>query len=327
MARAVRCPTCGTLIDLADELVGQKVRCSACQHVFTVGVPGATGAAAVGDTTTPAGDVRPGFGRGPAAVAAILVACGTVGLVIVGGIATALRVQRALYPLRVTSRRDVCASNLRGIGQAIFIYADANSGWFPHAGGRAGSVPYPVGAFVSQPPGDNQSSTSAALFLLIRNAQCTPKQFVCPCSGDTPDPLTQGAAAAFDFSGPQHLSYGYHWGHGPGIARLNTYLHPAFPIMADRGPYIADSALAASNGGSTAADLSRNGNSPNHRREGQNVLFADGHAEWTKRPNVGMDGDNVFTFGPSAPTGPPGTAPRIGQSIGLASTTDTCLVP
>ncbi len=40
-------------------------------------------------------------------------------------------------------------------------------------------------------------------------------------------------------------------------------------------------------------------NSPNHggrgSGEGQNLLFADGHAEFVRKPIVGLDQDNVYT--------------------------------
>ncbi|MBN1456363.1 MAG: hypothetical protein JW912_00745, partial [Sedimentisphaerales bacterium] len=37
------------------------------------------------------------------------------------------------------------------------------------------------------------------------------------------------------------------------------------------------------------------GNSNAHNREGQNVLFNDGHAEFEKRPDVAVQNDNIYT--------------------------------
>ncbi|MCK5000178.1 MAG: type II secretion system protein [Anaerohalosphaera sp.] len=45
-------------------------------------------------------------------------------------------------------------------------------------------------------------------------------------------------------------------------------------------------------------------NSDAHSREGQNVLFGDGHVDWTKRPNVGMEEDNIYTSWYGNPTAP-----------------------
>jgi prepilin-type processing-associated H-X9-DG protein len=39
----------------------------------------------------------------------------------------------------------------------------------------------------------------------------------------------------------------------------------------------------------------RGGNSPNHGRDGQNVLYGDGHVEWTSNPFVGAQRDNIYT--------------------------------
>ena len=36
-------------------------------------------------------------------------------------------------------------------------------------------------------------------------------------------------------------------------------------------------------------------NSQNHRSEGQNVLFNDGHVEWCKTPFVGYARDHIYT--------------------------------
>ena len=37
------------------------------------------------------------------------------------------------------------------------------------------------------------------------------------------------------------------------------------------------------------------GNSANHDARGQNVLYGDGHVEWTKKSAVGVSGDNIYT--------------------------------
>jgi prepilin-type processing-associated H-X9-DG protein len=40
----------------------------------------------------------------------------------------------------------------------------------------------------------------------------------------------------------------------------------------------------------------RNYNSRNHSSEGQNVLFQDGHVEFLKKPIVGVNYDNIYTW-------------------------------
>src|SRR5262249_30866373 len=45
-------------------------------------------------------------------------------------------------------------------------------------------------------------------------------------------------------------------------------------------------------------------NSNNHNADGQNVAFSDGHVEFARRPDVGQDSDNIFTWNPATRGGP-----------------------
>jgi prepilin-type processing-associated H-X9-DG protein len=36
-------------------------------------------------------------------------------------------------------------------------------------------------------------------------------------------------------------------------------------------------------------------NSENHERDGQNVLYGDGHVDWTHNPFCGVAADNIYT--------------------------------
>ncbi len=48
----------------------------------------------------------------------------------------------------------------------------------------------------------------------------------------------------------------------------------------------------------------RQANSLNHGRDGQNVLFGDGHVEFVTTPFCGVKRDNIYTRrSPSSPTG------------------------
>ena len=218
----------------------------------------------------------------------------------------------SLSRARELSKRTVCASNLRGTGQAMFIYANENNEEFPLTPGRnldAVSTDNMVDPFGGDTPPDRRGGPSASLFLLIHNGQCTPKQFVCPSSSVSVEPLVdnrgvpQSPQDLWDFSSIDHLSYGYHVPLGPDGVKPNMWLDPRFALMADANPYIASAGEtakpSASNEGSAAADLSTNGNSRNHANEGQNVVFFDGHFEWIKDPNVGIEEDNIYTAGPS----------------------------
>lgn len=150
----------------------------------------------------------------------------------------------SLSRARELAKRSVCASNLRGIGQSMHIYANDNLEWFPVQQSTAGfgsSSTAPGTSnhnFVatmgrlytkratdntSDPNGDSSLLTSShigrSLFMLVIDGQSTPKQFLCPSADDTEDDLrnytsSQSQAAQpgtnrFDFRGYSYQSYGY----------------------------------------------------------------------------------------------------------------------
>ena len=266
-----------------------------------------------------------------------------------GGLSLALLplvVRLVLQPWKTppASQRLMCMANLRGIGQGMLVYANDNSGWYPvapftetpSASGNAHAVTF-IGQTANnlmQPNSPAQQSTvhpSRPLFMLIIDGTCTPKQFICPSSGDGEDDLrnhTGGAQVAaqpgltrFDFRGYPYLSYGYQLPFGP-HARPNENLDARVAIMADKGPFFQAGSGARGYESWTTADALRPGmtgeisigittapeilmagsdkwqpyNSRNHKGEGQNVLYADGHVEFAKKPIVGVNYDNIYTM-------------------------------
>lgn len=168
---------------------------------------------------------------------------------------------------------------------------------------------------------------SRSLFILVIEGTVTAKQFVCPSSGDSEDDLrnrsgttevaSQPGTNRFDFKGYPFLSYGYQLPFGRG--KPNENLDARMAIAADKGPFftagqtqadgtVRDQYESAVNnpqiqGASTASDILkadndrwRPYNSRNHAGEGENVLFQDGHVEFTKKPIVGVNYDNIYTM-------------------------------
>ncbi len=130
----------------------------------------------------------------------------------------------SLARARELAKRAVCRANLRGIGQACYIYSNDYDEYFPiayHRTSGSGSntgVKYvgvmggggPTGAGESNPAGkdvtleiipddltpgtyemtwDWEIPASRSLFLLVIQNASTPKQFVCPSAGDQEDNL------------------------------------------------------------------------------------------------------------------------------------------
>ncbi len=174
---------------------------------------------------------------------------------------------------------------------------------------------------------------SRSLFLLVASGQSTPGSFICPSSGDAEDDLRNFGTASpsgdvsaaqpgrnrFDFRGYLTYSYGYQVPYGRrGKPRSNMDVR--MPIGADKGPFgKAGPALTGDRNGaqddwsgvnmadeaalgdtpeeilSVNIDKWRPYNSQNHTGEGQNALFVDGHAEFVKRPIIGVNNDNMYT--------------------------------
>jgi len=118
------------------------------------------------------------------------------------------------------ANRVKCASNLRQIGQAIFLYANDNAGRFPQR-----------------------------LDQFLADGSLEAYVFVCPSSNDDWATGPTKAAILADFAKPDHCSYFYL---GAGLTTT---------VSAD---YVL------------AYELPKN-----HDWEGFNVLYGDGHVEWT----------------------------------------------
>lgn len=249
-------------------------------------------------------------------LAELLVVLGILGLLTLAYFA-----RPRLTICRELSKRLVCGSNLKGIGTSMKIYANENSEAWPAppfdeslvgvidytlpAGGGGGSVRSPdrFQQSVGGPGGARQLTTTRAMWILVRAGDVTVKQFVCPESGELDDP-TPNLNLAYDFAGPQHVSYGYQVPYGPYDTRPREGMDNRMILAADKGPYkaadvpVPDRKLPAvitsgSTYGLKLGDWARF-NSPNHL-DGQNALFADGHVTFHKVPTIGIDGDNIYT--------------------------------
>jgi hypothetical protein len=220
----------------------------------------------------------------------------------------------AVSGARETSKRVRCGSNLRQIGQAVLLYANENKGAYPRTTydpARAGEPVAFTGAYAENPFGEGgpaANDVTAAMFLLLRTQDVTSDVFVCPST----------RARRWDYGGATDAAHVSNWPRGRNLSY--SYFNPYPGAAAERAGYPADgkglgadfaTAADANPGGdallkltarSAPADL-RNGNSRNHLREGQNVLYGDGHVVFQNSPFVGPGKDNIYTFGPSGDDG------------------------
>src|SRR5258706_5542402 len=240
-----------------------------------------------------------------------------------------------LNSARERAHRVKCASNLRQLGMAMKMYAIDNKNQYPRTvytqGGH--SVQYFTGCGAADPfePFGGRPSLndgSAAIFLLAHVGLVKLNIFICPSS-------------------TQHVE---DFGGGGGFAESRSNFWPTVPIgdtlsysiacpypgadlsLADadykyRPGATVESALWAdrNDGIDRFKNLNWNAsredmklmNSQNHKGEGQNVCFNDGHVEWCPSPFVGYNHDNIYT--------------RAGDNLGQrgipSGRFDTVLVP
>jgi prepilin-type N-terminal cleavage/methylation domain-containing protein len=196
----------------------------------------------------------------------------------------------SLSRARELAKRTVCASNLKEIGTAMYLYANDGDKFPATSGIRPNGAATYWAYRTIVPPTTGIPSPTADLWILIRQNNATPKLFICPSTSDQPDPA-QDTLVYFDFSSGVNLSYAYQYQHSSSRPIMGSSDDPTIPIAADANPYIK--------GMVTSTPLQDRqaqwrGNSTNHtNREGQNTLFIDSHVDFLKAPDAGPSGNTA----------------------------------
>jgi prepilin-type processing-associated H-X9-DG protein len=220
---------------------------------------------------------------------------------------------------READRRVRCYDNLMHLSAALRDYAAESNHCYP---ATAGDPRRPGYACFTDPVRPND--VTASLWLLVRRDLARPRDFICPSTDD----VAEGdASTGLNFRSPAALSYSYAcpFSSDPRY-RLNDTRPPEFALIADRNPGPPAAAARVDAG---PLELSA-GNSPNHGRSGQNVLYADGHADFCSTPYSGCNGDNIYSAQSRRPR--PGAAPLactgvVAADVGPACESDSYLVP
>ena len=219
-----------------------------------------------------------------------------------------------LNQMKFIARNTICSWNLGGIGNSLSAYAFGYRDEYPIQG--AGTHAWGTMTTGWDNPRKNWKQSTgtmtvaSSLFLLIRENDIGMKSFICVSSDQQSfvNETDHDVVELWDF-GPNptdHLSYSYQFPYGKFL--VGGTLNSANALMADRSPWF-DNKLTASvienESRRTYADKvslidtskgarswkTRIGNSQVCGRKGQNVLFNDGHVEFTRRPDVGFEDD------------------------------------
>lgn len=267
-------------------------------------------------------------------------------LVVIAIIAMLLAIlMPALNKVKKIAQRVVCGTNLKGLGTAQSVYANDYEDQFTKLGSNSATWNNYTQAWqvatatpeTFKAPGWNVT-VSASLYLLIREADVSPKSFVCPATTQKPyegqntvtpkldlvelwdfGNITDTSADMAGTGSENCVSYAYQLPFSSHAA--SGAASASFAVMADKNPwYDADMVMSPGTINATnyinvvtflgqyynaaqAANVSKYqimvANAGAHGREGQNVTFGDGHSAYEKYSDVGVKHDNIYT--PQAP--------------------------
>ena len=276
-------------------------------------------------------------------------------LVVIAIIAMLLAIlMPALGKVKKLAMRLVCGTNCKGLGTAMNVYAFDYDDEFPVQGQGGPRTWKETTNDYFNATGINWDATSgltieSSLYMLVREADVSPKSFVCPATSDQEFKISedyiigsksltaeleltdiwdfgnypcggwdgQGDGSGHDTT--SHCSYSYQQVYdevntsNERMNRPDASGNAANVVLADRSPwcdtnleFIAPTGTAPNDWTSFVSKINnyedsssdetvKMANSANHDREGQNVLYNDGHAEFAKRSDVSQNNDNIYT--------------------------------
>ena len=169
--------------------------------------------------------------------------------------------------------------------------------------GNADADMYKVVGGTDYTPGTND--VTAAFWHLLRESDLVSEVFICPSANTTDVGYAdgKGKTAYVNWANPvENVSYSFQVMYPSNDAQTAGFkwtdsLPASIAVAADLNPGITDGrdnvVAVTPNSSSKQMQL---GNSNNHSKEGQNILYADGSVRFESTPFNGAQDDNIYTY-------------------------------
>ncbi|MBC8392183.1 MAG: type II secretion system protein [Deltaproteobacteria bacterium] len=245
----------------------------------------------------------------------------------------------ALSKVKKIAARVICGTNLKGLGTAQAVYSQDYDDEYAIQSGRGSHTwDWATGGWQQVDKNWSEDDTitiGASLYLLVREADVSPKSFICPSGDETEYDGTNtkdlDLVQLWDFGNGkndtgypyQHVSYSYQMPYdengGKSRYAADGSSNASFAVMADKNlwfdPKIAIQGAAGATGANFTDHAARMqdyyspdakysesswrvkiANATQHGRDGQNVVYTDGHNEFQTTTDVGVQNDGIYTI-------------------------------
>ena len=211
------------------------------------------------------------------------------------------------------AKRAACGSRLHSLGRGVHLYANSHAGMLPTFDDGTSAAATWVGRLYNEdPPSNTVYGNTRGWFAMVRGDYTDLAVFRCPSDAEVTEtdyPIESSAYAdgeLWDFmpeAGVSPISYGLQvtktWNSGADGVTISLEEPGGLAIASDRNGLNRWKNLTVN-----GADVERDPdvafavpdmNSPNHKRDGQNVLYLDSSVSFAKTSLCGVDDDNIFT--------------------------------